>query len=231
MGVGAIVLAGALAASAGLIHAQGAASQPPPNQGMELSAEDRAIRDAFQRKVDEVLSDPLADRKIMDAGRRRTILCASCHGKDGNAIRPGVPNLAGQNPIYLLDQFQRFADGRRYDFAMSTLSETFSEREKVMLALFYSRLMVKPADIGHPGNPVAGKVVYEQMCGVCHGARGRGETGFARLAGQRPDYVVKMLNEFREHTGRRSNPWMTGVALRMSRQQMNDVAAYIARMP
>jgi cytochrome c553 len=39
-----------------------------------------------------------------------------------------------------------------------------------------------------------------------------------------------MLTEFRDRTGRRSNPWMTAVAIRLSEPQMTAVATYIANL-
>ena len=50
------------------------------------------------------------------------------------------------------------------------------------------------------------------------------------LAGQRHDYVVKMLKEFRDRTGKRTNVWMSGVAIRLSDQDMDAVATYLANL-
>lgn len=39
-----------------------------------------------------------------------------------------------------------------------------------------------------------------------------------------------MLKEFKERTGRRNNPWMSGVALKLSDTDMEALAAYIASL-
>ena len=51
------------------------------------------------------------------------------------------------------------------------------------------------------------------------------------MAGQNIDYLIdQMLRVFRDRSGRRSNPWMTAVALRLDDVQMEAVASYIANM-
>lgn len=59
--------------------------------------------------IDQRLEDPAAKQEAMRAGRNRALLCSYCHGDDGNSVKPEVPNLAGQNPVYLLDQIGKFA--------------------------------------------------------------------------------------------------------------------------
>lgn len=40
-------------------------------------------------------------------------LCASCHGANGQARQPGIPNLAGQRSAYLLKAMQDYKSGTR----------------------------------------------------------------------------------------------------------------------
>ena len=202
----------------------------PPYQGVQLEEKDIKAREQLARMIDKIVEDPEASERITQTGQDRTIFCNVCHGKDGNSKRPGVPNLAAQNPVYLLDQIQRFADGRRYDRSMSSLAESFTEEEKIMLAIYYSRMEAKPSDIADPEQWARGKKVYDIGCAQCHGENGRGEKGYARLASQKPDYVVKMLKEFKSYTGRRANPWMTVVAASLSDEEMEAVAAYVSTL-
>ncbi len=205
--------------------------QAPEGEAMELMQKDLEIRSKLQKRIDELAADPTAKRKMIAKGQRRTILCNVCHGVDGIAVQPLTPNLAGQNAVYIVDQFQRFSDGRRNDMAMSDLGRGFTEDDKIKLALYYSSLPGKPSGGGTQGQINRGEVVYKAACAQCHGEDGRGEEGYARLAGQRPDYVVKMLKEFRNTTGRRTNPWMKAVTLQLKGTDMDDVAYYIANLP
>lgn len=213
-----------------LVLAVTATIQEPENKGMELEEKDLLLRQRLAEQVDKLLTDPELAKKIQLVGKRRTAFCNVCHGKDGNAVRPGVPNLAGQNPVYLLDQFQRFSDGRRYDYAMTALSSSFSADEKVHLALYFSQMTPRPATDVEAAQVERGRSVYRIACAQCHGENGRGDKGYARLASQKADYVLKMLKEFSNYTGRRSNPWMTAVALGLSEQEMVDVAAYVSTL-
>jgi len=202
----------------------------PPDQGVKLEEKDIKARQQLAEMIDKIVKDPEASERITQTGQDRTIFCNVCHGKDGNSKRSGVPNLAAQNPVYLLDQIQRFADGRRYDRSMSSLAESFTEEEKIMLAIYYSRMEAKPSGIGDPEQWARGKKVYDIGCAQCHGENGRGEKGYARLASQKADYVVKMLKEFKSYTGRRANPWMTVVAASLSDEEMAAVAAYVSTL-
>jgi len=40
-------------------------------------------------------------------------LCASCHGRDGIAVAPNTPSLAGRPAEELLEAMQAYLDGRR----------------------------------------------------------------------------------------------------------------------
>jgi cytochrome c553 len=207
-------------------HGQAAAG----SDGLALQAKDLAARAELEAKVDAISQQPDLARKVENLGRHRSIFCNACHGKDGNSVRPDVPNLAGQNPTYLLEQFQRFGDGRRYDFAMSALAGSLSDEEKVLLALYYARMHVRPSGGGTPEQIAKGRAIYTKICTACHGKTGRGEKGYARLAGQRPTYVINMLKGVRDTPGRRNNPWMTAIVGKLSDADMTDVAYYIANM-
>ena len=73
-----------------------------------------------------------------------------------------------------------------------------------------------------------GELVYKSACVRCHGRDGRGELGYARLAGQRPDYVVKRLREFLGGSAAAADQAMAGG---LSETDMEAVAAYTATLP
>ncbi|MCW8930878.1 MAG: c-type cytochrome [Gammaproteobacteria bacterium] len=204
--------------------------QAPSDKDVQLEEKDLEAQKHLAIMVNKIQKDPEAKEKIVQFGQERTILCNVCHGEDGNAKRAGVPNLAGQNPVYLLDQIQRFSDGRRYDRTMRSLASSFTEDEKIMLALYYSKMEARPTKIQDPVQWAAGKEIYDVACAQCHGERGRGEKGYARLSSQKADYVIKMLKEFRSYTGRRANPWMAAVSNSLNDEEMAAVAAYVSTL-
>lgn len=199
--------------------------------GAEVNTDEAIqLRNMLENRIAEIAKDKALKKRMVKEGRDRTILCKTCHGEDGIAVQPVTPNLAGQNPVYIVDQFQRFGDGRRNDYLMTNLAKTFSLEDKIKIALYFSDMEMKASGGGIPELLQAGQQVYKKVCVECHGEDARGQEGYARLAGQRFDYVVKMLKEFRDRTGRRTNVWMTGVAIRLSDRDMDAVATYLANL-
>ncbi|MEW8061857.1 MAG: c-type cytochrome [Candidatus Thiodiazotropha sp.] len=192
--------------------------------------EDLKLRKSLESRIEAIANNGKLYKQMVKEGRERTILCNSCHGKDGIAVQPLAPNLAGQNPVYIVDQFQRFGDGRRNDYLMSNLAKTFSFEDKIKIALYYGDMEMKPSGGGNSSLLTEGEKIFRDACVKCHGENGRGQEGYARLAGQRHDYVVKMLKEFRDRTGKRTNVWMSGVAIRLSDKDMDAVATYLANL-
>lgn len=77
------------------------------------------------------------------------------------------------------------------------------------------------------GDAVAGQE-KSKACAACHGADGNSPTGpdFPRLAGQHADYLFKALREYK--AGTRKNPIMAGQVEKLSRKDLEDLAAFYA---
>lgn len=56
-------------------------------------------------------------------------LCAGCHGEDGIAVVEDVPNLAGENRVYIETQLKAFRTGRREHEVMSPIAADLSEEQ------------------------------------------------------------------------------------------------------
>lgn len=81
------------------------------------------------------------------------------------------------------------------------------------------------------GDADKGKQKAAQVCGACHGPEGNKPSAPDQpvLAGQYPDYLVQALGDYK--SGRRSNPIMKGFAAQLSKQDMEDLAAWFASRP
>ncbi|MCB1757808.1 MAG: cytochrome c4 [Gammaproteobacteria bacterium] len=78
------------------------------------------------------------------------------------------------------------------------------------------------------GDAEAGKA-KAAVCNACHGADGVGLVPeYPNLAGQGESYIVKQLMEFKE--GTRVNTLMSPMALPLSEQDMEDLAAHFSAM-
>ena len=49
----------------------------------------------------------------LEAGRKKSELCGACHGAVGISPNPAWPNLAGQQPDYVIKQLKDFREGAR----------------------------------------------------------------------------------------------------------------------
>ena len=74
------------------------------------------------------------------AGKSRSSTCAGCHGVAGISNNPMWPNLAGQQPGYLVKQLKAFRDGSRTDPMMSLMAKPLSDEDIANLAAWYSSL-------------------------------------------------------------------------------------------
>jgi len=77
------------------------------------------------------------------AGKGKALQCQTCHGLDGMAKLPQAPNLAGQNPVYLVKALNDFKSGAREDKMMSIVVQSLSARDIENLAAYYSSLAPK----------------------------------------------------------------------------------------
>lgn len=78
------------------------------------------------------------------------------------------------------------------------------------------------------GDMEKGKAKAAQVCAACHGADGAKPAAPENpiLAGQYADYLVKALSDYK--SGKRSNPVMKAFAAQLSKQDMQDVAAWFS---
>jgi cytochrome c553 len=78
------------------------------------------------------------------------------------------------------------------------------------------------------GNPEKGKAKAAQVCAACHGADGAKPVAPENpiLAGQYADYLAKALADYK--SGKRANPVMKAFADQLSKQDIQDVAAWFA---
>ena len=77
----------------------------------------------------------------------------------------------------------------------------------------------------------AGRKIADAQCAACHGKDGKtsADPSYPKLAGQYADYLVKALNDYQ--SGGRKNAIMGGMAKPLSKQDMQNVAAYFASLP
>ncbi|MDR1276711.1 MAG: c-type cytochrome [Candidatus Accumulibacter sp.] len=90
------------------------------------------------------LSAVAAEPDAENAGQKAAMLCAACHGVDGNSTLPANPVLAGQLPETLLKELNDFrrADGKpaaRNNDVMGAMSAVLSDEDRRILSIYFSR--------------------------------------------------------------------------------------------
>ena len=163
---------------------------------------------ALQERLKTVQGDPVALKTAVEAGKKATFFCANCHGEDGVSKTPDVPNLAGQNPAYLLEQIRKFGAGERKDAFMQGLIKVLKDEERLQVALFYASATVAPTP-ADAAQAARGKELFAKLCVRCHGEQARGNELYPRLAGQKLPYLQSSITRYRDKTGIRNNQLMS----------------------
>lgn len=185
---------------------------------------------AMEERLAAVIRDAKATEAAVKSAKSVTFFCANCHGEGGNSNLPDVPNLAGQNPSYLLEQMRKFADGSRRNDFMQGLIKALSDEDKINVSVYYASVRAVPAPVGNRVTVAQGKDLFFRVCQRCHGEKGRGSEKIARLAGQRPEYVVKTLKRYRDGTGERLDPLMAANTKNLADAEITALATFISTM-
>lgn len=170
------------------------------------------------------------------AGKNKSAVCATCHGADGNSINPVWPSLAGQNQNYLSKQMTDFRDGNRKDVTMSPMAAALTDQDIADLAAYYTSLSSKAGTTKEEYVKLGSKLYTGGVTGVlactaCHGPKGDGldAAGFPKISGQKIQYVIKQLNNFKNGSRTSSvNSMMNDIAAKMSDEQIEAIANYLA---
>ena len=145
---------------------------------------------------------------------------------------PEVPSLGGQPAFYLSVQMLMFRDRMRVVEIMNQQMQGFTNTELQALADLISKLPApQPADAGDSARMEAARTLAEQnRCNFCHGRDYAGERNVPRLAGQREDYLVKALREYKNNARRGYDASMADVLYSVSDEQIGELAYFLARL-
>jgi cytochrome c553 len=184
------------------------------------------------------------------AGEGKVVMCAACHGADGNSAAPNFPKLAGLGEKYLTKQMMDIKSGARNVPEMTGMLTALSDQDIADIAAFFagktmqlsgSKEMQVQVNSGAQVDALAlGEELYRAgkasvgvpACTGCHSPKGLGNApaGYPRVSGQHAAYVEKQLKDFR--AGNRTNDGdtkiMRSVAANLSDADIAALANYIA---
>jgi cytochrome c553 len=156
------------------------------------------------------------------AGEPLTAVCGSCHGARGISRDPMVPNLAGQEPTYLVNAIKAYRSKER---SHEDMVADKSDREIESIAAFYAvQAAGSMTETGEQSDEVIAK------CERCHG-RAAGESSMVvpTLNGQQQEYLLRVMKQYRD--GERGSSMMHKMSFGYSDQLLEEIASYYATHP
>jgi cytochrome c553 len=168
------------------------------------------------------------------AGKETAAICAGCHGDNGISQTENIPSLAGQPDQFIQWQLVFFRGGARKNELMQQIAEQISNDDVRNLGAYFAQL-TPPAPSKPDDNPdlsqKGAQAAAGRRCASCHGDSFAGTKAVARLAGQREEYLVKALHDYKSgaRTGG-AGAAMTDVAYPLSEEEITALAHYLAHL-
>ena len=192
------------------------------------------------------------DEAYVEDGKDIYIVCAPCHGPEGQGGAAGdYPRLAGLPYEYLKSQLRAFKARERINIPMFpyTVERELNDQDILDVSAYIAEmeLQTRLPDMGEhvdgyvrllaakrvlqipraPGDVDAGKALYDEACARCHGVKGEGRLPHdPPVAGQYTKYLrkqfVDMLADERLH------PRMAKIIVPLSEEDVTNLLAYFS---
>ncbi len=168
------------------------------------------------------------------AGKEKAGLCAGCHGENGLSQTENIPSLAGQPDQFIQWQLVFFRSGARKNEQMQPIVEQITNEDIRNLGAYFASL-APPTSSKPDDNPdlsqKGAQVAVGRRCASCHTDTFAGTKAVARIAGQREEYLLKALRDYK--SGVRSGGGgaaMADVAYPLSEEEITALAHYLAHL-
>ena len=158
------------------------------------------------------------------AGKAAATSCSGCHGDEGVSGSPATPSLAGQDAQYIAAALLGYKTGTRANDTMKGIAASLDANVMKNLGAYYATLEPNAPNVRKPLTTEE----WTQRCDRCHGINGNSTNPrIPALAGQRVDYLEKVLHDYQ--TGARKSPQMAPMADALNDQDIEGLAAHYAR--
>ena len=167
------------------------------------------------------------------AGKEKAELCAGCHGENGISQMENIPSLAGQQDQFIQWQLVFFRAGSRKNEQMQPIVEQLNNEDIRNLGAYFASLTpAKSPPDDNPDLSEKGKqAAVGRRCASCHTDNIAGTKAVARLTGQREEYLLKALRDYK--SGQRvggAQAAMADVAYPLSEEEIEALAHYLAHL-
>jgi cytochrome c553 len=158
--------------------------------------------------------------------------CLVCHSESARAALPNVPALGAQPVDYLTIQLYLFREKIRSIEPMTQLlsgmgDETLQRLARALAVLPGPRAARDGTDAARMERAQA--LVVQHRCNFCHNRDFSGQQNVPRLAGQREDYLLKALRDYKANTRRGYDAAMADVLYPLTDEDFLDLAHFLAR--
>ena len=167
-------------------------------------------------------------------GKEKADVCTACHGEGGISQTVNIPSLAGQPDQFIQWQLVFFRGGSRKNEQMQPIAAQISNEDIRILGAYFAALP-PPKAAASDDNPDLSKkgaqAAAGRRCASCHTDSYAGTKAVARIAGQREEYLVKALHDYK--SGARSGgagAAMSDVAYPLSDEEIAALAHYLAHL-
>ncbi len=167
------------------------------------------------------------------AGKEKAALCSACHGENGISQMENIPSLAAQPDQFIQWQLIFFRAGTRKNEQMQPIVEQLDNNDIRNLGAYFASL--PPPERKTDDNPdlsAKGKqAAAGRRCASCHLDSFAGTKAVSRIAGQREDYLLKALHDYK--SGARAGGGMAAmaeVAYALSEEEIEALAHYLAHL-
>jgi len=167
------------------------------------------------------------------AGKEKAELCVGCHGEGGISQMENIPSLAAQPDLFIQWQLVFFRAGTRKNEQMQPIVEQLDNEDIRNLGAYFAQ--IAPPKAPPDDNPNLSKkgaqAAVGRRCASCHTDSFAGTKAVARVAGQREEYLLKALHDYK--SGVRSGGGMAAmadVAYPLSEEEIEALAHYLAHL-
>ena len=167
------------------------------------------------------------------AGKEKAELCVGCHGENGISQLENIPSLAAQLDQFIQWQLVFFRAGTRKNEQMQPIVEQLNNDDIRNLGAYFAQLAPPkaPADDNPDLSKKGAQAAVGRRCASCHTDSYAGTKAVARVAGQRQEYLLKALHDYK--SGVRSGGGqaaMADVAFPLSEEEIEALAHYLAHL-
>ena len=167
------------------------------------------------------------------AVKEKAEVCTGCHGENGISQTENIPSLAAEPDQFIQWQLVFFRSGARRNEQMQPIADQITNEDIRSLGAYFAALAPPPktADDNPDLSQKGAQAAVGRRCASCHTDSYAGTKAVARLAGQREEYLVKALHDYK--SGARSGgagAAMADVAYPLSDEEIEALAHYLAHL-